>query len=238
MTGHETSDRPRACTLGPDRAGRAAEQLTTALPRVSERRRAAVLARHYREAEGLSVKQIAERMGRTPATIRAYLYDPDGAKSRKRTARYRGVCEACGTSTSGAGPGRPRPLCARCNGRRTTKWEKHRIEAALRAWQERYGAPAKTTDLSVSYATAQAPRDGGVRLRRLEEEWDGGRWPASSVVQYHYGTVAEANRVAFRASPSQPTDGGEGTGGESHAHVPPGVLLGSAPSRQGGAADA
>lgn len=199
------------------------------LTRVSERRRAVALACHYREVERLPIKQIAERMGRTPATIRAYLYDPDGTKSRGCKARYRGVCEACGASTSGEGPGHPRPLCARCNGRRTTKWEKHRIEAALRAWQDRYGAPAKTTDLSVSYAAAQAPRDGGVRLRRLEEGWNGGRWPASSVVQYHYGTVAEANRAALRASPDQPARGEkEGPGGEPQAHVPSPVFLGGA----------
>jgi hypothetical protein len=31
---------------------------------------------------------------------------------------------------------------------------------------------------------------------------DGGPWPASSVVQYHYGTVANANQIALtRAGP-------------------------------------
>jgi DNA-binding NarL/FixJ family response regulator len=40
--------------------------------RVAERRRAVALARHYREAEGLSIAQIAEHLGRSPATIKAY----------------------------------------------------------------------------------------------------------------------------------------------------------------------
>jgi DNA-binding NarL/FixJ family response regulator len=44
--------------------------------RVVERRRAVALARHYREFEGLSVRQIADRLGRSPATIKAYFYDP------------------------------------------------------------------------------------------------------------------------------------------------------------------
>jgi DNA-binding NarL/FixJ family response regulator len=44
--------------------------------RVSERRRAVALARHYRDAEGLSIGQIADRLGRSPATIKAYFYDP------------------------------------------------------------------------------------------------------------------------------------------------------------------
>jgi DNA-binding NarL/FixJ family response regulator len=40
--------------------------------RVVERRRAVALARHYREIEGLSIAEIARRLGRSPATIKAY----------------------------------------------------------------------------------------------------------------------------------------------------------------------
>jgi hypothetical protein len=44
--------------------------------RVSERRRAAQLARHYREQENLSIAQISRRLERAEATVRAYLCDP------------------------------------------------------------------------------------------------------------------------------------------------------------------
>ena len=63
-----------------------------AADRVVERRRAVALARHYREAEGLSIAQIADRLGRSPATIKAYFYDPTGEKARAVKARYQGVC--------------------------------------------------------------------------------------------------------------------------------------------------
>jgi DNA-directed RNA polymerase specialized sigma24 family protein len=52
--------------------------------RVSERRRAAQLARHYRDEEGLSIADIARRLGRAEATVKAYLYDPSQAIKRPR----------------------------------------------------------------------------------------------------------------------------------------------------------
>jgi predicted transcriptional regulator len=44
--------------------------------RASERRRAAQLARHYRDQENLTIAEIARRLGRAEATVKAYLYDP------------------------------------------------------------------------------------------------------------------------------------------------------------------
>jgi Sigma-70, region 4 len=44
-----------------------------ALDRVHERRRAVALARHYRDEEGLSIAEIARRLGRAEATVKAYL---------------------------------------------------------------------------------------------------------------------------------------------------------------------
>jgi len=68
--------------------------------RVSERCRAAQLARHYRDQEGLTIAEIARRLGRAEGTVKAYLYDPMGDKAREVKARYRGVCRGCGASTS------------------------------------------------------------------------------------------------------------------------------------------
>ena len=55
---------------------------TAGMGRVLERRRAVALARHYREFEGLSIRQIAGRLGRSPATVKAYFYDPSDANKR------------------------------------------------------------------------------------------------------------------------------------------------------------
>ena len=69
------------------------------LERVAERRRAVTLARHCRDAEGLSIAKIAERLGRAPATVKGYFYDPGGEKARAVKARYQGVCRGCGAPT-------------------------------------------------------------------------------------------------------------------------------------------
>ncbi len=145
----------------------------------------------------MSIAQIAQRLGRSPATIRSYLYDPDGAKARRVKESYRGACSRCGAPTSGSGPGRAKRICARCNGHARAQWQPTRIAEALRAWFELYGRAASSTDLSRAYARSQVPRDGGARLRRLQAGWDGGRWPSASVVQYHYGSVRLANEAAI-----------------------------------------
>src|SRR5690242_4215481 len=61
--------------------------------------RAVASARHFREAEGLSIRQIAGWLGRSPATVKAYFYDPTGEKARAVKTRYRGVCRGCGAYT-------------------------------------------------------------------------------------------------------------------------------------------
>ena len=50
--------------------------------RVNERRRAAQLARHYRDQENLTIAEIARRLGRAEATVKAYLYDPSDDNKR------------------------------------------------------------------------------------------------------------------------------------------------------------
>ena len=66
---------------------------TTGMGRVFERRRAVALARHYREFEGLSIREIADQLGRSPATVKAYFYNPTDANkglSRERVAKAGG----------------------------------------------------------------------------------------------------------------------------------------------------
>jgi AraC-like DNA-binding protein len=160
--------------------------------RVVERRRAVALARHYREAEGLSIAQIAERLGRSPATVKAYFYDPTGEKARAVKARYQGVCRGCGAYTQPRnGKGDAYAYCKACHpGAIERRWTRDRMLDAMRAWQDQYGRFPSSYDWSRTHAS----RRGGEALERLA----GGEWPAASVVTGLFGTWGAARAAALR----------------------------------------
>ena len=159
--------------------------------RVKERRRAAQLARHYRDQEGLTIAEIARRLGRAEATVKAYLYDPTGEKAREVKARYQGACRGCGAPTSARnGKGDAYEYCKRCRpGAIAQNWTRERVREAMRAWQTRYCSPPSSYDWSRTHAS----RRGRQARKRLEE----GEWPAASTVNEVYGSWAAARADAF-----------------------------------------
>jgi AraC-like DNA-binding protein len=159
---------------------------TAASDRVVERRRAVALARHYREAEGLSIRQIAERLGRSSATVRAYFYDPTGEKARAVKARYQGVCRGCGAYTQPRnGKGDAYAYCKACHpGAIERRWTPGRVLEAMVVWELRYGRLPSSYDWSRTHAR----RRGGDALRRLNH----GCWPSASVVTVVWGSWSAA----------------------------------------------
>jgi hypothetical protein len=108
--------------------------------RVSERRRAAQVARHYRDQENLTIAEIARRLGRAEATVKAYLYDPTGEKARAVKARYVGVCRGCGAYTQPRnGKGDAYAYCKACHpGAIQRRWTRERVLDAMGEWRDRY----------------------------------------------------------------------------------------------------
>ncbi len=175
---------------------------------MNERRRAVALARHYREVEGLSVAQIARRLGRSPATIKAYFYDPTGDKARAVKARYVGVCRGCGAYTQPRnGKGDAYAYCKRCHpGAIQRRWTRELVISAMLAWRDRYGRLPSSYDWSRTHAR----RRGEHALRRLT----GGHWPAASVVTALFGAWAVAREAAETSLGEWDTSPGEGCPGE------------------------
>jgi hypothetical protein len=176
------------------------------LDRVVERRRAVALAQHYRCEEGLSIAQIAQRLGRSPATVKAYLYDPTGEKARRVKARYRGLCRGCGAYTQPRnGKGDAYRYCKACHpGAIRSRWTRELVLEAMCEWRERYGRLPSSYDWSRTHGR----RRGGQALHRLSE----GEWPSASVVTSLYGTWAAARTAALAViresgRPQQPLEG-------------------------------
>jgi hypothetical protein len=160
------------------------------LDRVAERRRAVALALHYREAEGLSSAQIADRLGRSPATVKAYFNDPTGEKARAVKARYLGVCRGCGAYTQPRnGKGDAYAYCKGCHpGAIERRWTRERVLDALLRWCARYGRLPSSYDWSRTHAR----RRGGEPLERLST----GDGPSAGVVTAVYGSWKAARAAA------------------------------------------
>jgi AraC-like DNA-binding protein len=148
------------------------------------------VCRHYREAEGLSIAQIADRLGRSPATIKAYFYDPTGEKARAVKGRYPGVCRGCGADTQPRnGKGDAYAYCKACHpGAIARRWTRERVLDAMREWRARYGKPPSSYDWSRTHAV----RRGGEALAWLTQ----GDWPSASVVAAVFGSWSAAREAA------------------------------------------
>ncbi len=165
---------------------------TAGTGRALERRRAVALAHHYREFEGLSISQIAGRLGRSPPTIKAYFYDPTGEKARAIKARYVGVCRGCGAYTQPRnGKGDAYAYCKGCHpGAIERRWTRERVLDAMLRWSTRYGPLPSSYDWSRTHAR----RRGGEPLERLGT----GDWPSAGVVTAVYGSWKAARAAAAK----------------------------------------
>jgi transposase len=130
--------------------------------RVQERRRAAALARHYRDEEDLPIAEIARRLGRAPATVKAYLYDPTGEKARAVKARYVGVCRGCGAYTQPRnGKGDAYAYCQVCHpGEIERRWTRERVLDRCACSASSTADCQHTYDWSRTQARASARRPG------------------------------------------------------------------------------
>jgi hypothetical protein len=178
--------------------------------RVLERRRAVALALHYRDFDGLAIKQIADRARRSPATVKAYFYDPTGEKARAVKARYQGVCRGCGAYTQPRnGKGDAYAYCKACHpGAIERRWTRELVLGVMWEWRQRSGRLPSSYDWSRTHAT----RRGGEAVERLSD----GDWPSPSVVTRVYGSWEAARAAAAEWN----IHGGNAAPGEAQRRQP------------------
>jgi hypothetical protein len=108
------------------------------------------------------IAEIADRLGRSPATVKAYFYDPTGEKARAVKTRYVGVCRGCGAYTQPRnGKGDAYAYCKACHpGAIKRRWTPERVVEAMLDWRRRYDRLPSSYDWSRTHAR----RRGGEAL--------------------------------------------------------------------------
>ena len=114
--------------------------------------------------KSLTIAEIARRLGRAEATVKAYLYDPTGEKARQVKARYQGVCRGCGASTAPRnGKGDAYRYCKRCHpGAIQPKWTQALVIEAMLEWLRRTARfrPPTTGRVRTQHAGAESRSSG------------------------------------------------------------------------------
>jgi AraC-like DNA-binding protein len=155
-------------------------------PGLTARQRAVTRAHQLRATEGLTIAQIADRLGLSPKTIAAYFSDPTGEKRDRYKQKQQGRCEQCGKPTTSTAVKR----CRDCREQaRQRRWTQQTITDAMLAWHDAHGRLPTSYDWN---ATAAARRPDA--LRRLQH----GDWPPASSVTDAFGSWPAATRQARR----------------------------------------
>jgi hypothetical protein len=152
--------------------------------RVSERRRAVALAHYYRGVEGLTIRQIAGRLGRAPATIKGYFYDPTGEKARRSRLATRG-CAAAAAHTRSHGTARATPTRTARPATRARSSDAGRAKACVtrcaRGAPATGGCPPRMTGRALTLGAGDARRSSdwtkATGLRRASSRTSSGRGP-------------------------------------------------------------
>lgn len=103
------------------------------------------------QAEGKSLKEIAETTGLSLRTVWSYSWDPDGSRHRSYIAKLRRTCAVCGKPCS-----KRARICFSClkeQNRATKVWTREKQIAKIQEFAKRWGRPPVWTD------TMAYPRD-------------------------------------------------------------------------------
>lgn len=143
------------------------------------------------QAEGLTHRQIGERIGLTESGVRNILNDPDGSKQKARRVRYQGVCEICGSPTSGCdGKAKAPRHCLDCAGTASIVWTADIVLERIREWAAIHGQPPAAYEWNPGLA-----RQRGC-LKEADAFEADDRWPFYSTVREKFGSWANGIEAA------------------------------------------
>lgn len=148
-------------------------------------------------AEGVPVREIAERLGVTPSTVHDLINDPDRSKAIRRREGYRGTCERCGAKTDGSAGKRKAPkLCASCSIKRQKeerRWTREALIGVLREFVRVHGRVPSADDTRPTAPTVLAHASNRRRLELLDIRVD---LPAQGTFVLEFGSWRNALAAA------------------------------------------
>lgn len=87
------------------------------------------------QRSGLTVREVALKLGMSDGGVATLINDPDGSKQRARRERYRGKCEDCGKPTDGSnGKDKAPRWCRACIGDHVRIWTREAVIDAIQLW--------------------------------------------------------------------------------------------------------
>lgn len=135
-------------------------------------------------AEGLKLREVAERMGLSVSYAHALLKDPDGSLDRARKQSYGSPCVDCGKPTNGSnGAQGAADRCWSCNGNHTRRLHRRWLTESFEEWVDMFGVPPAVLDWSEAHA-----RNAGQEWRTERAQGTGRPWPSPKSAQDHYGS--------------------------------------------------
>jgi transposase len=160
---------------------------------VSDRAKRVARARELR-AQGLTYREIGERLGVALSTAQEYIKDPDLSKHRARRFRYGGQCIDCGAPTDGS-QGRDHAStrcreCSRTKQKADARWTPETVTEAIRRFATRYGRTPSATDFNPPHAKYMG------HAWRAERFYSDGDYPYTGTVQGAFGSWSAAIKAA------------------------------------------
>jgi hypothetical protein len=146
--------------------------------------------KRLREREGLTWREIGERIGLSQKTACEYYFDPAGEAARARKRKTNGACRDCGRPTVSDGsyvPERCQPCSNKFVHEASVRW----IIESIRDWAEMFGAPPSATDWNHGLCRSDAMK---WKIRRYESTRRA--WPSVNAAQHTFGSWANAIRAA------------------------------------------
>lgn len=101
-------------------------------------------------ADGLTLREIGERLGVALNTASSWLSDPDGARLKARKRSYARTCLDCGGPCDGAsGAAKIANRCQSCyrtHQHESRSWKQETIVSAIREWADEHGRQPAASD--------------------------------------------------------------------------------------------